>query len=73
MVGIIKDFALEKVEWMTFMYGMKWVLPYFKDTVLAVMESTQHAEGMNSLFCSFVKKVKFGGIYKGFGSATKQT
>lgn len=40
--AIIRDFELDGVEWLTFMYGMRdnWIPAYFMDTFLARMRST---------------------------------
>lgn len=53
--SIIRDFELDRVEWLAFMYGIpdKWVPAYFMDVFLARMRRTQCAEAMNSFFHNF--------------------
>lgn len=54
----ITDFDLQRVEWLTFMYGIrdKWIPVYFTDTFFAGIRTTQCSESMNSFFRNFVNR-----------------
>lgn len=57
-MSIILDFELDKIAWLTFMYGIheKWNPAYCMNTFLTGMRSTQRAEAMNSFFRNFVNR-----------------